>query len=252
MKIGSLLYSLLFLSISAIAQFDTTKLNGAASSEPVKFGIVTSSSPSNFARINSYGAIFNDGNGELTADTVGSPYFYDTYKIGSVIKDSIVVIENIAIRYNVYNDIFIGKINLITIEDEAKTIIKSEEFKIKIGSTMFVALPSPENSNSLQYYQLLTTGGKGTLYKKNEKIYKPRVMATTSLTRDVPPAFKDRETYYFKDINGAFSEIPSSKKKILELFGDFKKQMTEFVKENKLNSNDEKDLITIFKHYESL
>ncbi|MEZ4858865.1 MAG: hypothetical protein R2781_08655 [Flavobacteriaceae bacterium] len=248
-----LLFSLTLLFYYSVnAQFDTSKLNGAAGIEPTKFGIVTASSPSHFSKINSYGKVFGDENGEPSPDTVGSPYFHDSYTLGSIIKDNEIFAENIALRYNIYNDIFIGKINLISIEDEAKTIIKSEEFKIKMGNNLFIALPSYGNPNALQYYQVLMTGNKGTLYKKNEKIYKERVMATTTLTRDIPPAFKDKASYYFADFEGHFNELPSSKKKIIELFGNNQKEMAEYIKKNKLNINNENDLIRLFRFYETL
>jgi hypothetical protein len=251
MKYLPLAFLLFFINFLN-AQFETSKLNGAQVMEPTKFGIVTSSSPSNFARINSYGAVFNDGNGEISPDTKGTPYFDDNYQLGSIIKDSLVFAENIALRYNVYNDVFIGKLNLTTIEDESKTVIKSQEFKIKMGDHLFVALPNDENPNTLQYYQILVMGSKGTLYKKNIKDYRPRVMATTSLTRNVPPSFNDKEQYFFADFNGHFQEVPSSKKKVVELMNDKKKEIKECIDKNNLNVKQESDLIRLFRFYNSL
>jgi hypothetical protein len=248
-----LLLAMLLICVNLVhAQFETSNLNGAQNLEPTRFGIVTSSSPSNFARINSYGAVFNDGNGEITPDTKGTPYFDENYQIGSIIKDSLVFAENIALRYNVYNDVFIGKVNLVTIEEESKTVIKSQEFKIKMGDQLFIALPNDENPNVLQYYQILVIGQKGTLYKKNMKKYKPRVMATTSLTRDVPPSFNDSNQYFFADFKGHFQEVPSSKKKVIDLMKDKKKEVTECIDKNKLNVKDEKDLIRLIRFYNSI
>lgn len=219
--------------------------------EAASFNVVSSSSSSNFSKITSYGRVSFD-NGEPSPDTVGSPYLDENYQLGSILKDSIVVAENIALKYNVYNDVFIGKITLDTKEDESKTVIKSEEFKIMMGKNLFVPLPSYGNPNALQYYQVLVIGNKGTLFKKNEKTYKERVIATTSLTRDIPPAFKDKETFYYKDSEGNFNEISTSKKKLLVLFGNKKKQMTDFIKKNSLNIKKEEDLIRLFRFYETL
>lgn len=220
--------------------------------EPTKFGIVTSSSPSNYARINSYGTVFNDGSGELSPDTKGSPYFDEKFQLGSIIKDSLVFAENIALRYNVYDDVFIGKENLITVDEESKYVIKTQEYKIKMGKHLFVALPNYENPSVLQYYQILVMGGKGTLYKKNGKTFKARIMATTSLTRDVPPSFADNHQYYFADFKGNFREVPTSKKKVIELMIDKKKEINQCIDENKLNLKKEEDLIRLFRFYNSI
>ncbi len=251
MKYLSFVVLLFFMNLLH-AQFETSKLNGAQAMEPTKFGILTTSSPSNYARINSYGTVFNDGSGELSPDTKGSPYLEDNFQLGSIIKDSLVFAENIALRYNVYDDIFIGKITLTTIDEEAKYVIKSPEYKIKMGELLFVALPNDVDPNMLQYYQILVIGAKGTLYKKNIKTFKARIMATTSLTRDVPPSFSDKEQYFFADFNGNFREVPSSKKKVIDLMNDKKKEISQCIDKNDLNVKKEEDLIRLFRFYNSL
>ncbi|MBW2938654.1 hypothetical protein KXJ69_11085 [Aureisphaera sp. CAU 1614] len=249
----------LFISIfisafcSLSAQFDSnTNFINASNGTSSNFGIQTVSNNSNFARVQSYGAKFDDGSSGNDPDTVGSPYMNDEYQLGSIIKDSLVYADNIAVKYQVLEDYFIGKLSLTTNDEEARVIIKSQDYKIKMGDKLFVALPSIENSGNLEYFQILVIGNKGTLYKKNKKIFKPRIMATTSLTKNSPPTFKDDEEYYFGDFNGNFTKVPTSKKKILELFENNKKEVSAVIKKNKLNLKKEEDLIRLFRFYETL
>ena len=187
----------------------------------------------------------------LNDDTVGTPYLFEDYKIGSIYIYDELTVPSIAVKYNAYNDIFLVKTSLATPDSEAQGITKSGDLKIKLGNNFFVALPSTDSRYELQYYELLSQGKKGSLLKKNGKIYKDRIEATTSLTRDIPATFKDQTTYFFKHSNGDFSELPTSKKKFIEVFGNDKKQAATIIKEHKLNIKNEADLIKFFKYYET-
>ncbi|HEY5746331.1 MAG TPA: hypothetical protein VIU12_09670 [Chryseolinea sp.] len=61
---------------------------------------------------------------------------------------------------------------------------------------------------------------------------------------------KKTELYFSKD--GQVMELPSSKKKLLPLFGDKADALGKFIQDQNLTSSREADLITIFNHYNSL
>lgn len=210
------------------------------------------SSNSNYSNKVSY---YNVKDGDviiLNHETIGSPYLYDEFQLGSIYLEDKEIISSIPLKYNVYNDVFLAKPDFNTPDNESQGITKSENLKIKLGNRYFIALPNINNRYELQYYEILNEGSKVSLLKKMDKIYKERIAATTSLTRDSPASFKDRVTYFILESNKDVKEVPSSKKKLLEFFGDFKKPMADYIKENKLNANDEKDLIRIITHYNTL
>jgi hypothetical protein len=188
----------------------------------------------------------------LNDDTIGTPYLFDEFQLGSIFVYDEETVNNIAVKYNAYNDVFFIKPSLNSSNTEAQGITKSIDLKIKLGDKFFVALPSMDIRGNLQYYEVLSSGKKGKLLKKNSKLYKERIEATTSLTRDVPATFKDQTTYFFQHKNGDFSELPTSKKKFIAVFDGEKKQVTAIIKEHKLNIKNELDLIKFFKLYESI
>ena len=216
----------------------------------VKNGSISSSS--NYSNMDSY---YNVKDGDvivLNGETVGTPYLFDEFKMGSIYFNDDEIISSVALKYNAYNDVFLAKPSLSSPDSEAQGVSKKNNLKIRLENQFFLALPNTENSYELQYYEVLSNGKKAILLKKTDKIYKERVAATTSLTRDIPAAFKDKISYYLVDSKGDFHEISTSKKKLLALFGDKKKQMTECVKKNNLNVKKEEDLIRLFRFYETL
>jgi hypothetical protein len=61
---------------------------------------------------------------------------------------------------------------------------------------------------------------------------------------------KKTELYFAK--NGQVLELPSSKKKLLPLFGDKAEAIGKFIQDQNLSTSREADLVTIFQHYNSL
>ncbi len=231
---------LIFSYISTFAQETVVKDNSSRSSSSNYSNKVT------YYKVNEGDVII------LNDDTIGTPYLFEEFQLGSIFVYDEETVNNIAIKYNAYNDVFFIKPSLNSPNTEAQGITKSIDLKIKLGDKLFVALPSMDNRGDLQYYEVLSSGEKGKLLKKNSKLYKERIEATTSLTRDVPATFKDQTTYYFQHKNGDFSELPTSKKKFIAVFEVDKKKVTAIIKENKLNIKNELDLIKFFKLYESI
>ncbi|MBX2827300.1 MAG: hypothetical protein KTR22_04025, partial [Flavobacteriaceae bacterium] len=84
------------------------------------------------------------------------------------------------------------------------------------------------------------------------KTYYERVEATTSLTRSSPARYKDKHVYYMIDADGNYKEFPSSKKKMLKLFGDQQSTIKTFIKEKKIKLSEDGDLIKLFQYYNTL
>ncbi len=209
-------------------------------------------SQSNYSNMDSFYAAFNGETIVLTADTKGSPYVNPKFQLGSIIKNGEPVMKNIALRYNAYNDIILGKQNLQIPDTKSLNVIKSPDYQIKIGNDIFVAIPSKTNVGQSQYYQLILEGEKATLYLKHTVSYKERIQATSSMTRDSPALFKMHSDYFFGDADGNVMEIPSSKKKAAKLFGASEAKIKTFIKEHKLNMSDEGDLKRLFQYYNTL
>lgn len=186
----------------------------------------------------------------LNDETKGSPYVYEKFQIGSLVnKEGKVIVSNVALNYNAYNDLMVGKPNVNSSDDDAKNLTKSTEFDVMIGKDRYISVIV--NSYDLRYFQLLSEGDKVSLIKRYDKEYKAKELATTSLTRDIPAMFKDKESYYLYYPDGSYEPLPSSKSKIMKSF-QHGSEIKSFVKRNKLNVTKEQDLIQVIKYYNTL
>lgn len=228
------------LSTVGFAQGTITVKNGALSSR------------NNYSTKTSF---FNTFNGETiisNEDTYGSYFMFDEFKLGAILKDGVPAVENIYLNYNVYSDVFIAKENEHSEDKDASTIIKSPEFQIKIDKATYILGPHPENTQELQYFKLIITGKKMHLVKMTTKTYKPGISSPNGMTRDIPAAFLERETFYVVDVNKNYRAIPSSRSKFLEMFGDQQEKLKEAIKNGKLKLDNEADLSRLIRYYNIL
>ncbi len=183
---------------------------------------------------------------------VGTPYANEDFQKGIAIKDGLTIARNIGLRYNAHKDIFEIKKTFVLTDDQARLLKKTDEISLKIKNDSFVFL-KPSTSNKAQgYFVILYKGEQLTLYKKIKKEYIPAQKAYSSMSKPVPPTYKEKIMYYIADNEGVLTELSNSKKKKAEAFSDNTKELKSFVKENKINVNKEKDLIKLAEFADSL
>lgn len=188
---------------------------------------------------------------EDTASYTGSPYNNPNYLLGNVYKNDSLWATNIALRYNAMADEMEIKESLTTDNSEAKVLTKSPDVYVKIMNDIYIFAPYKGGIEGGGYFHVLFEGDKIGLFKKPSKKFTPEKKATTSITRDLPASFKDKPVYYIVDKNGKYFELPPSKSKKLKVFGNNKDKIKKFVSSNRLDLNDEKDLIRVIKHYDT-
>ena len=101
------------------------------------------------------------------------------------------------------------------------------------------------------YFILLSNDIKNTLYLKRIKKFKVGQPAKDSFRKAIPSAFRNFERYYYKKGRVLF-QVPTKKKEIFLHFSDKKEDLKKFMKAENINLKDEKDLIKLFKYYDSL
>jgi hypothetical protein len=189
----------------------------------------------------------------LETDTyTGTPYNHPSYLNGNVYQNNELLATNVALRYNAVADEMEIKESLTTPNEEAKVLTKSPEIFVKIMNDIYIFAPYKGGVEGGGYFQVLYEGNSVDLYKKLKKDFKPERKATSSITTDTPAKFTDDIIYYLATKDGKFYEMPGSRNKKLKVFGKKKSEMKDYVKENKIDLNDENGLLRAVRYYDSL
>jgi len=183
---------------------------------------------------------------------IGTPYENETFQHGIISKNGVTISHQVGLRYNAHKDIFEIKKTMILKDNQATLLRKSDEIILKINNNTFVYIPASEKSMKSGYFVVLHKDEKFSLYKKIHKQFIPGQKAYNSLAQDVAPTFKDKTTLYVMDQDGKLIELPNSKGGKLKVFKDHKKEVKQFIKENKLNINKENNLVKLVTYYNNL
>ncbi len=228
----SLLFSLLFVSTSLL--FNTT-----------------AQSVYNDTDINKY--ISNVPIPKVEENTyLGSPYENKDFQRGIITKNGIILSQNVALRYNANRDLFEIKKNAVLKDNQARLLKKTDEIELKINNQKYIFLPLNQDNIKAGYFVILHKGEKASIYKKIYMQFIPGQKAYSSMAQDVAPTYKEKTTLYISNKEGEFKELPSSKGGKQKAFTNHKKEVKQYIKDNKLNLNKETDLIKLVKYYNSL
>jgi len=187
------------------------------------------------------------GNNNLPKNTKGSPYLYETFLPSKVIiNDS--TTYNAMLRYNAYNDeIEMKKDEKVTAlfkRPYIEAIINNSHYKI-------LEYKSEADKNKTGYFVALTPLGKHQFYRKDIKVFKEGKKAASTYSKDVPPSFENMVNYYVVLENSTQTRLLKLKKKnLLSLLGD--EELPSFMKKEKIDLKNEKDLIKLFQYYNTL
>lgn len=183
----------------------------------------------------------------------GSAYENDKFVSGYVFKNGRMLASNIGLRYNAFRDEIEVKTNIDAPNTSAKVMMRNPDIYVKLLNKLIVFSPAKEGISRPGYFIVLAEGEKADLYKKLSKEYIEGSESMTSLTRDIPSTYKEKETYYFVDKKtGAFEELPTGKNAKFALFKDLKKQMKAYADKERININKEWGLKKIVNHYNQL
>ncbi len=183
----------------------------------------------------------------------GSPYEEKEFSKGNVLKDGKLLATGVAIRYNALRDEIEIKRKADDHNRTARVMVKSPDIYAKILNKTFVYVPNKEGLTTSGYFLVLHEGEKYDLYKKITKEYLEGSESMTSLTRDIPAMYKEKEFYYLADKEtGAIKAFPKSRNGKFGMFGDKKKALKKHANENHLNINKEYALVKLMRYYDSL
>jgi hypothetical protein len=184
-------------------------------------------------------------------DYTGSPYYNVAFLKGSILSKGKTIASNQILRYNVSKEEFEIRDSRNQESKIVKTVLRNKDITIQIGDESFEYISSAKNKLR-GYFIPLFKGGKNSLYKKITKKYIASQKAINSMASDIAAFYKEKEILYLVDNKGTYTELSSSKKGKLKAFGDMKKNVKDYTKQNKLNLNKEKDLIKVVTYVNSI
>jgi len=182
----------------------------------------------------------------------GTPYNHPSFLLGNIYENKKLLASNVALRYNAMADEIEVKESLATPISKARPLPKSPDVFVKIVNDIFVFAPYRGGIEGGGYFQVLYEGVKISVFKKLNKKFYPAKPAKTSITRDILAKFEDKPVYFLVSKNGKFYELPNSRSKKLKVFGKNQEIIKQFIAKNKLNLNNEEDLVQTIIYFNSL
>jgi hypothetical protein len=176
-------------------------------------------------------------------DFEGSPYDNDIFVKGDIYYDVNQRFPDVPLRYNVFNDVMEFKM------EGQKTIY---EIKPIIGEDTFVVNEYEEKAKIIPgFFKVLATGEIDLLakYQVDFKEAQP----AKALVLPEPAKFIRKDDQYYIKINGDdITQKISNIKKLIELIGDHKNELSDYAKKEKISVGNESELIQFISFYNSL
>ena len=186
---------------------------------------------------------------------IGDSYLDTHWKKSTILlyeKDKL--IEGFPLRY----DIFLDELE-INARNGIK-VLKGNKVKSFVWFDSLTTTPSyfvngkdyknEDNVSLTGFFQVLSDGSSPLLKKTNIAIRRADYNVALNVGSPDDKILKKEDFYMLKGSN--VIEIPSSKKKMLTLFGDKAEVLEKYIKDNALSTTKEDNLKLIFQHYNSL
>ncbi len=178
-------------------------------------------------------------------DVEGSKYIQDDFNKATI---SIYSGYKFNVKYNAYDDEMEvqGKDNtsFALNKNEKNAEVTFLDNKITYGLFDYT---NSDGQKVPGYFQKLTVGETVALLKKEKIMFIEEKMSKTGYDAYRPPQFKRlNDQFFIKLKEGPIAvELPKNKKNIASLFPAKKDEILKFIKENKIKTNKEEDLIKL-------
>jgi len=179
----------------------------------------------------------------------GNPYFLDFWSKGKVTTKSGKNFGDMLLKYDIMNDklIFQAKGGNIMYFVEPVSTFEIADADLSNHYKFTSSLPVTDGLNAASFFQIITTG-KISLYKR---IYKKITESKEYGSATVNKSFDTYSTYYVFQ-NGSLSKISIDKKSLIGRFPNKEKEITDYLKKEKTDFKDDKDLDKLFTYLNEL
>ncbi|QQL50011.1 hypothetical protein [Mucilaginibacter ginkgonis] len=195
--------------------------------------------------------VMRDGNNKtiLTkdADVEGSRYLNDKWALGSVSTANGKKLENVYLKYDVYENKLIFKTENSDDEQTFADLVKSFTFKGPPVRNFSNDFPAVAGQKSNVYYEVLSTGKKSLLKSYGKELSEIKTYGSSETVKK----FEESESYYvFAD--GKMLPVKKNKASMLATLSDKSDKIDQFLKAVNLNFKNDDDLKKFFDFYNGL
>lgn len=169
---------------------------------------------------------------------IGSQYFIEKFSPAKVDNAN----ETVLVRYNAFNNEM-----ELSINNEINVLQAKENQSIALvnGSAtyQYVQYVSKDNVESQGYLVVINNSPNFKIYKKEKIELVPEQQPTGGYDKYKPAQYKKVDPEYYVQVgNGQIVYTKGKKKDFTSIVKDKEKEISSFIKENKLNTSKERDL----------
>jgi hypothetical protein len=179
---------------------------------------------------------------------VGSPYLNDEFIEGSVFTKSKTQYAEVPLRYNIFND----EIEFRTDDGQVLALASAEVIeKVEFGDFYMEYIPYMVVKRMRRGFFNVLEKGNATLYQRSHVVFEDAKQPAAY--QDAQPAkfVKKPDEFYIRV--GLEPALPIAKNRDLEgAFPDHKKEIAEFIKKNRVRTNNPESLKELVIFYNSL
>jgi len=169
----------------------------------------------------------------------GSQYINEKFVPGSYLNNSQIIL----LRYNAYAD----QVEFKDSNDENKYLVPNKGVQLitsdKKNIYIYEDYSTEKEGNKTGYLNLISENGQVKIYSRTKIYLKAETQSTNGYQTAKPAGYKKAETeYYIKVKEQPIVFLPSNKKELYKLFPGKEKEVTEYIKSNKISLDKEEDL----------
>ena len=179
----------------------------------------------------------------------GNPYLDKEFKKGKLVSKVNLKFPEIPLRYNVYTDKIEYKApdgTIYALKDQNKIAT------YQIGDKTFIYSPYYAKKNKIEagYFQVLVPGKVTGLVRY--KVYLIQATPERPYTPAKPEHFSDITKYFYVKSGKNPAEPVTNAKSFILLFPEHKKELSRFIKTEKIHLQKEADFVKLVRYYNSL
>lgn len=186
-------------------------------------------------------------NKEILKNIEGTPFLNPEFISGEVYTSDGNKIENVLLRYNIFNNKMEAKFNE-SLFQLSENLIRRIAFEERTFDYLSYTIADKENAGYLE----LIHDGEWKIYCRFAKKFKEAQAQKAMQDKPNPAAFRDLPDIYLVKTGDNKVQGFKSKKELLSVFSLHKNEVQAFMKKNKLKHNNSADLKMLMTYYETL